>query len=102
MDSPSAKAHPDDTSVLKRGPQTIGRGGLNPKIHLVAADFKQAPRSSLSPGQRDGAPAKRALRRGLGIDNLQAPSLVDCAHEGNETRWRSSRTVLVIAGFDDR
>ena len=49
--------------VLSRGPQAIGRsrGGLNTKIHMVAASACSAVLFALSPGQDHDAPHGREL-----------------------------------------
>ena len=96
LDSTSVKVHPDATGALKkRGPQAIGRsrGGMNTKIHMVAASARSAVIFALSPGQDHDAPHGRKLLRKLGPqkrkqegEQLQLFLVADRAYEGNETR----------------
>ena len=69
LDSTSVKVHPDGCGALrKRGPQAIGRsrGGLNTKIHMVAASACSAVLFALSPGQDHDAPHGRELLKKMG------------------------------------
>ena len=69
LDSTSVKVHPDGCGALKkRGPQAIGRsrGGLNTKIHMIAASARSAVIFALSPGQDHDAPHGRKLLQKLG------------------------------------
>ena len=63
LDSTIVKVHPDGTGAQKNGPQAIGksRGGWTTKIHLVAADERQALGFALSAGQCGDGPQGREL-----------------------------------------
>ena len=96
LDSTSVKVHPDGTGALrKRGPQAIGRsrGGMNTKIHMVAADARTAIIYALSPGQDHDAPHGRELLKELGPqkkekkgEQLRLFLVADRAYEGTQTR----------------
>ena len=96
LDSTSVKVHPDGCGALKkRGPQAIGRsrGGMNTKIHMIAASARSAVIFALSPGQDHDAPHGRDLLKKLGPqkrkqegEQLELFLVADRAYEGNETR----------------
>ena len=96
LDSTSVKVHPDGCGALrKRGPQAIGRsrGGLNTKIHMVAASACSAVLFALSPGQDHDAPHGRELLKKMGPrkkeqegEQLELFLVADRAYEGDETR----------------
>ena len=96
LDSTSVKVHPDGCGALKkRGPQAIGRsrGGLNTKIHMIAASARSAVIFALSPGQDHDAPHGRDLLQKLGPqkrkqegEQLELFLVADRAYEGTETR----------------
>ena len=107
LDSTSVKVHPDGCGALrKRGPQAIGRsrGGLNTKIHMVAASACSAVLFALSPGQDHDAPHGRELLKKMGPrkkeqegEQLELFLVADRAYEGDETRqlavaWATRRS----------
>ena len=89
MDSTSIKVHPDGTGARKKnGPQSIGSssGGWNTKIHMLAANDRQAVKFSLSPGQAHDVPEGRKLLRQMGSQTANVPLLMDRAYEGDANR----------------
>ena len=56
------------------------------KVHMVAASARCAIDFSLSPGNAGDAPEGRALLRSIDELPMSCDLLMDCAHEGDETR----------------
>ena len=74
--------------VKKNGPQSIGRsrGGLNTKLHLVAADERRAVVFCISPGEEGDAPWGRELIGRVGKLPWPCALAMDRAYEGDATR----------------
>ena len=88
MDSTSVKLHPDGTGALKTWPtghRQVPRRS-NTKIHLVAADARNALIVSLSPGQAHNGTEGHKLLQRLGPQQKPMYLLMDRAYQGTQTR----------------